>query len=152
MVIGQVDQPVTFYDTRWPPRTHDFMVLKTHEVNLDIITDQFSDHNLFFVCSERRSIGHQFDAKYRDWSNVAIFDYTDLTGPLIDIVDNIYGRLEPMMLSVPLSPWLGYERAEAMNARYAEIAHLPFSYVDSFYQIHGSHRGRLRGSNRNVEQ
>ena len=34
------------------------------------------------------------------------------------------------------------ERIENMNKRYEEIKNRDFSYVDKFYGIHGSHRGR----------
>jgi hypothetical protein len=34
------------------------------------------------------------------------------------------------------------QRINAMNVRYEEIKHKPFTYIDDFYEIHGSHRNR----------
>ncbi len=33
-----------------------------------------------------------------------------------------------------------------MNKRIEEIKEKPFSYVDNFYKVHGSHRNRKYGS------
>ena len=103
--------------------------------------------------------------KYKAYPNVIVFDFAELNesveNTLVKIVDNIYGKLSKLLDGVMgsgsecvASPNLGLnpgfdlnkpkciERIKLMNQRYEEIKHKPFSYIDNFFEIHGSHRNR----------
>jgi hypothetical protein len=128
-------------------------VLKSHDVDLDRLTEAFGkDHRIYFVCSERKAHGIQIDEKYKSRQNVCCFDFDELNetehNPLNIIVQTICDRVNIMMqLSNDtclgkLYIKSGIERLVAMNEKYNQIRHLPFSHIDEFYEIHGSHRNR----------
>lgn len=154
LIVGMEEMPVYFTDFVHQPFLNDapLDVFKTHNTNLAQVADFFpSDYRLFFIGSERTPIsgktdkvhfstGH-FDEKSRAYDNVVIFDFKDISDATVcrDLYD-IVGFMAPdVAISRP-----GCEaRVAAMNRRYAEIAHLPFTYTDPFYQLHGSHRSRI---------
>jgi hypothetical protein len=134
-------------------RCKNVQVLKSHDVNLDRLTNAFDKNcRIYFVCSERKALGIHIDEKYKSYRNVCCFDYDELnetdTNPLTTIVQTIYDRFSKMIQSAnekclcELSVNGGIERLTAMNTRYEEIKHLPFSHIDNFYEMHGSHRDR----------
>jgi len=128
-------------------------VLKSHDIDLDRLTEAFGkDHRIYFVCSERNAFGIHIDEKYKSRKNVCCFDFDELNetdqNPLNTIVQTICDRVSNMMRTADdsclgeLSVNGGVERLTAMNQKYEEIKHLPFTHIDPFYEIHGSHRGR----------
>jgi hypothetical protein len=134
-------------------------VLKSHDIDLDRLSEAFGkDHQLYFVCSERKELGLQIDEKYKSRQNVCCFDFDELNeteqNPLASIIQTICDRVSAMMqLSNDtclgeLCIKSGIQRIVEMNKKCEEIKHLPFSHIDAFYEIHGSHRGRqIQGSN-----
>ncbi len=145
LIIGLQDQAVIWNDFRnyyGPKITAPVTVFKTHETNLADLDYLFSKkYNTFFVCSER---GRTFDDRLRSLPNVAILDYEDLNNvPVPEVCERVHAVVSDMIPTMPLSIPNCIGRVEAMNRRVAEIADLPFSFVDSFYQLHGHHR--LRG-------
>jgi hypothetical protein len=135
------------------PRFKNVQVLKSHDIDLDRLTEAFGkDHRIYFVCSERKALGIHIDEKYKSRKNVCCFDFDELneteSNPLNTIVQTICDRVSNMMQSADdaclgeLYVKGGVERLTAMNKRYEEIKHLPFTHIDDFYEIHGSHRDR----------
>jgi hypothetical protein len=128
---------------------NDVIVIKNHNVNIDDIIHLFKNkYRLYFICSERRDAGERFESKYHTYKNVAIFDFNDLneteTNPLEHILQTIHSRVSRLISHVAFNRLGGLKRVTEMNERYEEIAHMPFSYVDPLYQIHGSHRSRKK--------
>lgn len=122
-------------------------VLKSHELNFDSIMNTFSDnYNVYFVCSERGDL--VIDAKYKQMNNVLTFDYdTELLetyeNPLENIINNAYSKLKTFFPdNVILSKDGALTRIRNMNEFYETMKTKPFSLIDDFYELHGSHRSR----------
>ncbi len=149
LIVGLQDMPVLWNDFRHyygPAITGPITVFKTHETNLaDLNYLLGKKYNTFFVCSERAP--NHFLEDLKVLSNVAVLDYTDLNNvPVPEVCERLHAVITDMIPYLDLSISNCIARVEAMNRRYLEIADLPFSYVDPFYQLHGSHRYRsLRG-------
>ena len=125
----------------------DIVVIKTHNTNIDEITEMWGDkYNLFFICSQRCEYNKFIDANYKSYDNVIIFDYNELNetddNNLDSIVDTIYNRILEKIPYLIMNKETCKERIIGMNNCYKEIENRPFSYFDTFYKIHGSHRGR----------
>ena len=128
-------------------------VVKAHDIDIDKLIRLYSnEYELFFVCSVREEKGLILDKKYASYGNVAIFQYEELnempenTIPMI--IDRIYNRLDTWLSSrnytpIRLNKATGIERVMHMNKVYDEIKDKPFTYIDPFFSIHGSHRGRI---------
>ena len=89
------------------------------------------------------------DPKYKEYENVIVFQYEELLetedNPLTKIIDTIYDRVAPMIEGHPkvkLSKADALHRVINMNKRYEEIKDKPFSFIDPFFELHGSHRNR----------
>lgn len=109
---------------------------------IELFSNQFE---LYFVCSQRLNL--IIDKKYHDYKNVLVFDYSELLETneftLKSIVDNMYNKLLNFLpKNINLSKHGAFDRITNMNKLYEQIKHLPFSYIDPFYQLHGSHRNR----------
>ena len=123
------------------------VVIKTHETDIDKLINNY-DHRykLVFICSERNGMDRLIDLKYKSYNNVVVFEYDELNETsnltLLQIVDNIYLKVKNLLPDIELDSTKCMERIQLMNKRYEEIKTKPFDYVDSFFQIHGSHRDR----------
>lgn len=125
----------------------DVHVFKSHDLNIDKWIRVFNDkYNLYFICSQRSSKGYLIDEKYRVYENVIIFDFEELleskAKPLTKIIDNIHKKISK--IGIAMRKQGGINRVRRMNAVYETIKDKPFSYCNSFYHIHGSHRNRFR--------
>uniref|UniRef100_A0A6C0ERS8 Sulfotransferase domain-containing protein n=1 Tax=viral metagenome TaxID=1070528 RepID=A0A6C0ERS8_9ZZZZ len=123
------------------------IVFKSHHLNIDELIDIYKDsYNLFFVCSERKDKNYIIDEKYKKYKNVIVFEFNELNetenNTLLQIVDNIYYKIKNLIPYLELDKQKCITRIELMNQKYNEIKSLPFSYVDDFFQLHGSHRNR----------
>jgi hypothetical protein len=112
----------------------------------EILQDKYK---LFFICSEREEIGAKIDIKYKSYENVIIFNYNELNETDVNtipiIVNNIYNKLIKCV-GIDLDKELCIDRINKMNICYNEIKNKPFSYIDPFYELHGSHRNRTNHS------
>ena len=131
-------------------------ILKTHVDIGKLMNKHGGKHTVFFVCCERedrvlpcrpRACCNPIEKEYRDWDNVLIFDYSELleteTNSLENIIDGAYDKISNFLPEhITLSKESCLNRINAMNARYEEIKDEPFTYIDRFYELHGSHRGR----------
>lgn len=125
----------------------DVIVIKSHNPNIDDLIQKYSkEYNLFFICSERKDNNIVINEKYKQYSNVIIFDYNEFTetndNTIIQTVDNIYNKLYPILSHLELDKQKCMERIQLMNQRYEEIKNKPFEFVDPFFELHGSHRNR----------
>jgi hypothetical protein len=76
-----------------------------------------------------------------------IFNYDELleteTYSVQDIVNNAYNKLRSFLPDdIELNKKDAVERIQKMNLAYEEIKDQPFSYIDHFFELHGSHRNR----------
>jgi hypothetical protein len=121
------------------------LAIKIHNTNIDYLIRLYQGYRLLFVCSERKDKNLLIDAKYKQYRNVVVFDFNELNAteatPLSTVVDTIHKKLAPL-LPIRLDKESCLQRLVAMNARYEQIKHRPFSYIDPFYELHGSHRNR----------
>ena len=143
--------PVCYLGTATMPREveaqfKNVILVKTHDSISKFRALFKNKYNLLFVCSERKEKGVLINNEYRSQDDVVIFDYDELnetpTLPLSAVINTIYTKIKEKLPGIRLNPATGVERIVAMNKRFEEIKHLPFKYVDSFFQIHGSHRNR----------
>ena len=123
-------------------------IVKNHVFNIDELTQKYGqDYNLFFIGSERKNKNKLIQSKYKNYKNFLIFQYEELLetneNTLSDIIDNIYNKLLNLLpRTTVLSKENAINRITMMNERYESIKNKPFSYVDPYYELHGSHRNR----------
>ena len=123
------------------------IVVKNHNTNIDDLINKYNQkYKLVFICSERQEKNYLMDQKYKTYDNVVIFDFNELNETtnytLIQIIDNIYNKVQKVLPDIELNTTKCIERINLMNIRYDEIKDKPFSYIDDFFEIHGSHRNR----------
>lgn len=128
----------------------DVLIIKSHHTRLNYYMGKYGDsYDVYFVSSERKekkSADYMMPDKYRDYSNVVIFDYEEINETASQSVEMIVEDMENKLSN--LIPYLNFdkqgavERIKRMNARYEEIKEMPFDYKDELYAIHGSHRNR----------
>lgn len=123
-----------------------YKIIKTHELNIDKWIEKYNNYfNLLFICSERDN--NIIDIKYKSYNNVIIFNYTELLetteNSLENIIDNIINKIKNK-IDIYLDKNNALNRIIGMNKTYELIKDKPFDYIDDFYQIHGSHKGRYK--------
>jgi hypothetical protein len=123
------------------------IAFKCHNTNIDELINKYNKkYKVVFICSERQQKNYLIDPKYKTYNNVVVFDFDELNetidNTLIQIVNNIYNKIKNVLPNVTLDKTKCIERIKLMNIRYEEIKNKPFSYVDDFFEIHGSHRNR----------
>ena len=124
----------------------DIIVLKSHVLNIDNLIKKYGKkYDLYFVCSERKERQYFINKKYKVYKRVIVFDFEELneseTNTVRKIVENIHNKINSV-LNIELNIENGIKRVNAMNKRYEEIKEEPFTFIDDFYEIHGSHRNR----------
>lgn len=124
------------------------LIIKTHQIDLDMLIDRRPKYDLYFVMTERHI---KVNEEHRKYPNVLVIDYSEILETdelsIDDIAANVFAKLKTFLPEIPDKPdeelvanMAG--RLRAMNARYEEIKDRPFDYFDPFYHIHGHHRGR----------
>jgi len=131
----------------WETYFEDIIVIKCHDINIDeLIKTYGNNYRLFFICSERQFLNYTIDEKYKKYNNVIVFDFDELNetneNSIIQIVDNIYFKMKQLIEDLELDKEKCIKRIELMNNRYKEIKESPFTYIDDFFELHGSHRNR----------
>ena len=130
----------------WEGYFDDIIILKCHNTNIDVLMKKYKKYRTLFICSERKGKG-LIDPKYRTYNNVVIFGFKELNetknNSLVEIVDNIYIKVKKILPKyVQLDKIKCIERINNMNIRHEEIKNKKFSYIDPFFELHGSHRNR----------
>ena len=125
----------------------DIIIVKSHNLDIDWFVRHWSIfYDIYFVCSERKEKKLFIDDKYKGSENVICFDYSELNetnkNSLEKIVETIKNKLKDKFPNHELNTKTSLLRLMGMNEEYEQIKEKPFSYVDEFYHIHGSHRNR----------
>ena len=132
------------------PNKHTFVnldIIKMHEYDIQDLYNNYKDPNieLYFISIKRG------DSRVKNTNGDGIrfleFDYYDIletvTYSLSDIVDYFYSKIRPFLPSeFPMNKKTCIARLEGMNSMVEKLKDKPFSYYETFYQIHGSHRNR----------
>lgn len=126
------------------------IVIKTHNTNIDkLINIHKNKYDIYFICSQRIKHNVYIEKKYNTYKNVVIFNFIELNetseNTIPKIIDTIYARVYNLLSKydfIKLNKESGIKRINNMNKVYNEIKNKPFSYVDPFFEIHGSHRNR----------
>ena len=139
---------VGFWEQEWENEfDEDIIIVKSHNLDIDWFVRHWSlFYDIYFVCSERKEKKLFIDDKYKGSANVICFDYTELNetkkNSLEKIVERIKNKLKDKFPNHELNSKTSLLRLMGMNEEYEQIKEKPFSYVDEFYHIHGSHRNR----------
>lgn len=135
----------------WTPNFQKYfeniIVIKNHNTNIDELINKYNkEFKLVFICSERQEMNYLIDKKYKNYDNVVVFDFNELnettSNTLTNIVDNIYNKVKNVLCDIELDKSQCIERIKLMNNKYEQIKNLNFSYIDNFFELHGSHRNR----------
>lgn len=114
-----------------------------------IISLYDNEYDTYFFCSERKKEDLFIDAKYKNknkYKNVFVFTYEQLNekqNKIDSVISLIYNNIYHNINYISLNIDNAIDRIKNMDMRYEQIKHLPFSYVDEFYHIHGSHKNRI---------
>lgn len=131
-----------------------YLIMKTHNVNIDKLIKKYSDYKCYFVVSERNDSKEKamINQKYKKYDNVLIINYDEIKDTtnndmLNNITNNLFAKFQKF---IPINTSANKEeikknmseRIKNMNKKYEEIKNKPFSYHDKFYHIHGHHKNR----------
>lgn len=123
-------------------------IIKTHVLDLDYFINTYDNrYDLYFVCSERKDKNLLIQDQYRSLPNLVVFDYNELcettTNTVETIVHTVYTRIvHKLPIDTQMSTLNAKKRLKNMNAYYETIKTRDFSYINPFYELHGSHRNR----------
>lgn len=159
LVHSLSNQPILNFWNKNKPCTfvNKVNIIKTHILDLEYFTETYGDAcDIYFVCSERPDQNIVIQEPYRSYPNLVIIDYSDLLETTTNTVDNIVNTVYKKILTilpkdkdVVFSTLTAKKRLKEMNQYYETIKSRPFTYVNAFYEIHGSHRIR-DGSGNNL--
>ena len=134
---------------------HNFLITKTHNINIEHWEKTYPQYKLFFIMSERndRKVKKIIKSKYRQKSNVLIINYDKLLvndnnsqKNLINYIFNQFNNFIPKELKPNKDDDLIKDdiekRFNIMNETVEKLKHKDFSVFDEFTHIHGSHRNR----------
>jgi hypothetical protein len=139
---------VGFWEYNWEAEfDSDVIVLKSHNLDINWFIKHYSlFYNLFFICSERKEKNYYINPLHKHYKNVLFFDYIELnetkSNNLEQIIKNIILKVNKWIPNIQLNFNNGMSRIINMNEKYELIKNKPFTYVDDFYHIHGSHKNR----------
>lgn len=124
-------------------------LVKTHTWDIVAANELFRDSfDVIFLCTERGS--KRLSESDRALPNVVTFRYHEIlvteNNSIENVVRKLYSELSAISpVALKMSIPCALKRVADMNVRYEEIKSRPFSYVEKFYHLHGSHRGRWKG-------
>jgi hypothetical protein len=132
----------------------DYLILKTHCLDLDRYSSLFDQYKLYY-CISCRDNCEEIDEKYKNNINVLRIDYNDILetteNTLNNIIDEIYNKFVNFfpVEAIPITTELVIKqsmlhRITEMNNIYSIIKDMPFEYCNEFYGIRGHHRNRIK--------
>lgn len=132
-----------------------FLITKTHNINVTELENKYPQYKLFFIMSERddSKIKRKIPDEYKKKSNVLVINFDKLLehndNSIINIVNYIFDKLNnfiPKELKPNKDDDLIKDDMRKRFKKVNEIVDLmkdkPFSEWDQFTGIHGMHRGR----------
>ena len=129
-----------------------FMITKTHQLNLDRWEEKYPHYDLYFVMSERNDdkMSRTICEKDKQKINVLVVDYQELlVTPVENMIDNMYEKFHKFFPKeiIPLGnktqiKQAMIERFNGMNQCVEQMKNKPWNICDDFYGIHGGHRNR----------
>ena len=139
------EDPIYFSDTNCEK-----LVTKSHNLDINSWEENFSEYELYFICSIRKDekINVDIDEKYKSKNNVLVIDYSRLneinsTNNVDYIFDLLINFLPKSIIPQEKDLKLNMiNRFNLMNQTYKSIKHKDFDFYDEFTHIHGSHRNR----------
>jgi hypothetical protein len=139
---------IGIWDLNFESYFENIIVVKNHNTNIDELINIYKKtYKLVFICSERQEKNYIIDEKYKLYNNVVVFEFNELNetidNTILQIADNIYNKVKLILPDIELNIITCIERIILMNNKYEEIKNEPFSYIDDFFEIHGSHRNRV---------
>ena len=134
---------------------HDFLITKTHNINIKQIENKFPQYKLFFIMSERNDSKVQklIDNEYKNKPNVLVINYDKLlesdNNSIKNIINYIFDEFNKF-IPKELKPNKSDDsikddmekRVQIVNETVKLMKDMPFSQWDKFTGIHGSHRDR----------
>ena len=126
------------------------LIVKSHYLGIRRWIHSYNQFDMFFVLSER---DQKYPPHFYNMNKILIIDYNTLlesdTNPVETIVENVYNKIRDFLPPKFFEPYSenimkknAIRRVKTMNALYENIKNKGFSYFDSFYLLHGNHRGR----------
>jgi len=133
-----------------------FMITKTHQLNLDGWEEKYPHYNLYFVMSERNDdkMSRTICEKDKKKKNVLVVDYPEmLVTPeqsLNHMIETMYEKfvnffpkeIIPLGKNKTQIKQAMLERFTKMNQCVEEFKDKPWNICEDFYGIHGGHRNR----------
>lgn len=133
----------------------EFLVTKTHCININKLESKYPQYKLLFIMSERydNKIKRNINNKIKTKNNVLVINYDKLlisenntTQTLIDYIFNELNIFLPDEIKPKKSNNLikkdMLNRLNIVNETVEKMKNKPFSEIDDFTSIHGSHRNR----------
>jgi hypothetical protein len=126
------------------------LIVKSHYLGIRRWIHSYNQFDMFFVLSER---DQKYPLHFYNMNKILIIDYNTLlesdSNPVETIVENVYNKIREFLPPKFFGPYSenimkknAIRRVKTMNALYENIKNKGFSYFDSFYLLHGNHRGR----------
>ena len=132
------NEPIKFCD--YPYEVNNAKIIKTHNLAIDQWIEWCGEETIF-VCSERGE--NRINKIHRSYHNLIIVDYDELLNKSVEQqVQYVYNLLKTRFPFLKLNSTTAIKRVKDMNKQYKQIMGMPFTYVNYFYHIHGSHRNR----------
>ena len=133
----------------------DFLITKTHNINIDELMETYEKYKLYFIMSERwdEKVKRPIPNKYRGYGNVLVIKYDDINETsrlsLESIVNNTFARFKTFLPKEMIPRKSGAEikknmikRIRDMNLLAEQIGDEPTRRLFDFYGIHRGHRNR----------
>ena len=133
----------------------DFLITKTHDLDINKWINKYKKYKLYFVMSERidNKVRKKINNKYKKKDNILVINYDEINVTkklsLDNVIENIFNKFK-LFFPKDLIPKKEdslikkdmKQRIIEMNKCVKRLKNKPFSYCDQFYGIHGSHRNR----------
>jgi hypothetical protein len=147
------DKPIQVQFIPVPSQTEKLaknLIVKSHYLGIRRWIHSYNQFDMFFVLSER---DQKYPPHFYNMNKILIIDYKTLlesdANPVEVIVENVYKKIREFLPPKFFEPYRenimkknAIRRVKTMKALYENIKNKGFSYIDSFYLLHGNHRGR----------
>jgi len=120
------------------------LIIKTHNMGWEHWQKRAKEDNrkLFFICSQR-------DETISPPDGSLLIDYNEILetddNTLESIISNFYKKMQELFSGedISLDEEACVKRVNEMNIMVDKIKDKPFSHLNRFYHVHGSHRSKI---------